>query len=659
MKNRNRLASRLTQRHGGFSLLEVILAVGVSAAIGVVVLRGKIEDSRMELAHIEGQKLKSLGTAANSYVVDNYNTLIGAASTTITVDELKAGNYVNAAFSGAPRWGGGYQIVVERRGTFPNYQLEGKVTTTSPMNLTGEVDYALLGKAVGAIGADGGMAYDNATVSGASGAWSEANSAGQAGVLAMRIGTNSGGMGQFLRADGTRAITRVVVSGDACAPNGTFGRNADGALHMCVAGRMTPSSSISDTAASGAACTVNGAVARSTSTGEMLICNGTTWGAADGERAYLRDGSRTLTGDLPANGHAIRNAGYVSGGYFTNAEGSGYYVAPSGTNRMNYVVADNQYTYGNAQINGVLAVGGAASVGGTLDSQTATYSPIYYDRNNAGYYVQPSGTNRLNAVLADSQYTYGENRAGGMVTGDTFRDNVNWGYYLQPSQNNRLNYVIADNQYTYGSNTNTGMVTGNTFRDNINHGYYLQPSQTSRLGYTLADNSHVYNNSTTNGYTLAYNGQYTYSNGNWSFLGGDGSGSWNVAPRSYVGSAYINDALIRSTNGGPKWLSDIANQAGGITVVGATSLAKFSNHGGTGLANCGGSTYTYIDGSGNIYSYWPFNSYFYLGNVGTATSGYTSPLNWSLTTDGYLISWATTDAGGNQITCVATGYWTY
>ena len=138
------------------------------------------------------------------------------------------------------------------------------------------------------------------------------------------------------------------------------------------------------------------------------------------------------------------------------------------------------------------------------------------------------------------------------------------------------------------------------------------------MGYTVADRSHVYGNSTINGYTTAYNGQYTFSNSNWSFLGGDGGGSWNVAPRSHVGSIYFNDGLIRSTNGGAKWLSDIANAAGGVTLMGSPAVQKFGGHGTNAVGSaCFGSVSVVVDTSGNGYLV-VNGSYYYGGNVASS-----------------------------------------
>ncbi|WP_255360601.1 shufflon system plasmid conjugative transfer pilus tip adhesin PilV [Methylobacter sp. BBA5.1] len=70
-----------------------------------------------------------------------------------------------------------------------------------------------------------------------------------------------------------------------------------------------------------------------------------------------------------------------------DSNNTGYYVDPNGTNRINYVDADNQLTRGYHG------------------------ADAFYDRYNNNYYAQLRGTNRLNYVDADNQLTRGINEA--------------------------------------------------------------------------------------------------------------------------------------------------------------------------------------------------------------------------------------------------------
>jgi hypothetical protein len=101
---------------------------------------------------------------------------------------------------------------------------------------------------------------------------------------------------------------------------------------------------------------------------------------------------------------------------FYDRYNSGYYMQPRGTNRLNYIVADNTLTYGNSITNG--EVQGA----------------FFRDRNNENFYVDPSGWSIMENIQANILY-----------------DRYNTGYYIQPRGTSRMNYVVFDNTYTYGT----------------------------------------------------------------------------------------------------------------------------------------------------------------------------------------------------------------
>lgn len=113
---------------------------------------------------------------------------------------------------------------------------------------------------------------------------------------------------------------------------------------------------------------------------------------------------------------ALVSNSYMQADVFYDRYNSGYYMQPRGTNRLNYVVADNILTYGNSITNG--EVQGA----------------FFRDRNNGGFYLDPNGVSILNDVRSSIYY-----------------DRLNTGYYIQPRGTSRLNYVVFDNTYTYGT----------------------------------------------------------------------------------------------------------------------------------------------------------------------------------------------------------------
>ena len=88
---------------------------------------------------------------------------------------------------------------------------------------------------------------------------------------------------------------------------------------------------------------------------------------------------------------------------------------------------------------------------GALVSDSYMQADIFYDRYNSGYYVQPRGTNRLNYVLADNVTSNNTVYAAGEVRGAYFRDANNGSYYLNPNSVSILNDVRANIYYDRGN----------------------------------------------------------------------------------------------------------------------------------------------------------------------------------------------------------------
>lgn len=113
---------------------------------------------------------------------------------------------------------------------------------------------------------------------------------------------------------------------------------------------------------------------------------------------------------------AFATDSYLQADIFYDRYNSGYYMQPRGTNRLNYIVANNTYTTGNSITDG--EVQGSS----------------FRDRNNGGFYLDPNGVSIVEDIRAA-----------------VFYDRINTGYYVQPRGTNRLNYVVADNVYAYGT----------------------------------------------------------------------------------------------------------------------------------------------------------------------------------------------------------------
>jgi len=150
------------------------------------------------------------------------------------------------------------------------------------------------------------------------------------------------------------------------------------------------------------------------------------------------------------------------------------------------------------------AVSGAtvSATAGNVSASGNMHATAYYGHTDWGYYMQPQGTNRLNYVDANNVHAYGEvqadgwMRAGGNVVANAFLGQQNHGYYVDPDGTSRMNYPVADNIYSYG------WMQADVFYDRHNNGYYLQPRGTNRMNSVVADASHTYGTSAANVFTV-------------------------------------------------------------------------------------------------------------------------------------------------------------
>lgn len=215
----------------GFSLLELILVLGIASAVSFV----KFQDLKHEQEYIQakavGGQIKQLGDAVNGYInihYDKLSTLTSvstgtgadpgprtcAASTnscTINYQTLVNEGLLPSGFNGINANKSTYSIVLKRSGTAPNYIINGLITTNNAWTEGNKVRYDLIGKAMQAAGVDSGMTKTASTVSGYSGSWS-ANTAdystiNKPGVLGYRVGYDSAMYSAFLRRDGTLPMT--------------------------------------------------------------------------------------------------------------------------------------------------------------------------------------------------------------------------------------------------------------------------------------------------------------------------------------------------------------------------------------------------------------------------------------------------------------------
>lgn len=246
---------KLPRRHSqrGFTLLEVLLAIGISLALGAAALTDLRRDNESKQAMAVGQQLETVGKAVNTYLALHYTQIValanvaGAGSSgdpgprqctlnagtspfgggtasicTITTDTLVRSGLLPVSFSGRNAFGAQYNIYIRVTGT-TNPIVDGMVITDTPYTTGGGVRYDLLGQAMQVAGADSGMTRTVAnTLEGLNGTWRDEAwpsvthngvtypGLNARGLLGYRSGYGSSGFAAYLRLDGTTPMTGTL-----------------------------------------------------------------------------------------------------------------------------------------------------------------------------------------------------------------------------------------------------------------------------------------------------------------------------------------------------------------------------------------------------------------------------------------------------------------
>lgn len=237
----------------GFTLLEVLLAIGISLTIGAVALTEMRRDNESSQAKAVGQQLAMVGNALNNYLAlqhtriinledrpvgsplpddpgpryctANVTTLDGhpVSICTITTNTLVSGGMLPRNFSGRNAFGAGYDLYIRVIGdpALAVPVIDGMVVVNQPYTTGGAAPrYELMGQAIQEAGADAGMTRTTANLmEGLNGTWRDeywpavihdgVNYPGvnQLGLLGYRVGYGSSAFAAFLRLDGTLSMT--------------------------------------------------------------------------------------------------------------------------------------------------------------------------------------------------------------------------------------------------------------------------------------------------------------------------------------------------------------------------------------------------------------------------------------------------------------------
>lgn len=236
-------------RSSGFSLMEVLLALGLAAIIGGAAIIENQRRTEASQARAVGQQIKSVGDSLNSYIAMRFNQIVTLSSVvgagdsndpgericqaapaepdiigycTIDSNTLRRNGLLPLSFTGRNVYGAEYRYYILVSGMAPNWRVEGMVTTDRPY-LTNSVDprFDLIGEAMLEAGADSSTNRASAVVyEGLNGAWLENRLPGyfdfvpQPGLIGYRAGYGSAGFAAYLRTDGASSMTGHLNMGN-------------------------------------------------------------------------------------------------------------------------------------------------------------------------------------------------------------------------------------------------------------------------------------------------------------------------------------------------------------------------------------------------------------------------------------------------------------
>ncbi|UGA50139.1 MULTISPECIES: shufflon system plasmid conjugative transfer pilus tip adhesin PilV [Dickeya] len=409
----------------GFSLLELILVLGVASAISFMKFQDLKHQQEDIQANAVGEQIKQVGNAVNGYInirYDKLSTLTSVSTSTgtdpgprtcstadstctITYQTLINEGLLPSTFSGMNARRSGYNILLRRSGSSPNYVIDGLITTTTQWKEGDKIRYDLLGQAMQSAGVDSGVSKTASSVSGYSGQWTEQAASYKnitnEGLLAYRVGYNSAMYSVYLRRDGTLPMTGDLNMG---------GQDINNTVNITASGTTT-SGILHSTGDTNVGANLN--VSGNTQVNGTLNSNNTVSGATVTSRGetYTQNWFRTL-GDTGWYSQKWGGGWYMSDSTWIRAY-SNKNVYTGGQIRGGSVQADGRLTVGEfAQLNGVANAGAGCSPNGLVgrDGSGKILSCVN------GVWTMPGGTSR-NIGLYQCPYNICDNNSASTCSG--------------------------------------------------------------------------------------------------------------------------------------------------------------------------------------------------------------------------------------------------
>lgn len=290
---------------GGWLLIQLAFALVILSALAGGDLTRKFNEMADVRANAVATGLDAMRHAGGDYLATYYSEINAKASgqpltlgavtvakgTAPTVSELLQLGKVSPGSTGAALIPGStYKFYITTNPTscvLPSIpgslcNLEGLVCIDSALKTSNKIDYSRLGLAIQKLGADG--AYSKfetpGVLSGMGGTWSTPNPlpGTPQGILCARFGYSSSIFSQFVRKDGTVAMTNNFNVG---------GHSVDNVVDINGTGTLKGKQLLTDLKAAGSACTENGAIASGNKL--AMVCDGAQWQVAGDPRVNPGD----------------------------------------------------------------------------------------------------------------------------------------------------------------------------------------------------------------------------------------------------------------------------------------------------------------------------------------------------------------------------------
>jgi len=399
----------------GFSLLELILVLGVGTMVAFMKFQDMKNEQESILASAVGQQMKQLGEAVNGYINIRYDKLSTLSNSTgtgtdpgprtcsgsvceITYQTLINEGLLPTAYTGINVKKSPYKILLKRDGTAPNYVINGMITTAMAWIEGGNTRYDLLGQAMQTAGIDSGMTRTTSNAFGYGGQWSETsanfNNITSAGQLAFRVGFNSALYSIYLRRDGTLPMTGNLNMG---------GQSIYNAQDITAAGTTT-TGILKTNAAATVGTTLN--VAGVTTLGSDLNVSG------NGQINGNLNSNNTVSGTTITS----RGETYTQNWFRTLGDGGIYFQKYGGGWNMGDTATINAYGGKNVQTTAGFYGGYVKSTGNIDANGTVNAAYVWASGNLNSNYVHSNGNIDANGRINAGEFVYINGQA-----------NIGWG----------------------------------------------------------------------------------------------------------------------------------------------------------------------------------------------------------------------------------------